>query len=193
MPARRSALTGLSLPFLFFFAELPDNLKQLFRSMAMTQADKVLIGQVILYLNGFLSAESLSSKVSLLFGLCEAQLSSQSHYDFGLRSLKAVLRIAGNLSCDEISWPSCDSCQTVAVIRFPPSDRRARRFLARSGPGLHPARVDHDQPSVSRIGLRCAGNANSAATSRSLSEGGDDCRERVERDERPAAGRGQWS
>lgn len=65
--------------------------------MAMTQADRLLIGQVMLYSQGFRTAEDLSSKVGLLFQLCEAQLSSRSHYDFGLRALKSVLRSAGNL------------------------------------------------------------------------------------------------
>jgi dynein heavy chain 1 len=78
-------------------SELPDNLKQLFRGMAMVQADRLLIGQVMLFAQGFRTAEDLSSKVGLLFQLCEAQLSSRSHYDFGLRALKSVLRSAGNL------------------------------------------------------------------------------------------------
>ena len=33
----------------------------------------------------------------VLFDLCRQQLSSQSHYDFGLRSLKTILKSAGNL------------------------------------------------------------------------------------------------
>jgi hypothetical protein len=86
--------------------QLPDNLKQLFRGMAMTIADRLLIGQVMLYAQGFLTAEDLSGKVGLLFQLCEAQLSSQSHYDFGLRALKSVLRSAGNLKRAFISSKS---------------------------------------------------------------------------------------
>jgi len=78
-------------------SELPDNLKQLFRGMAMVSADKSLIAQVMLYSQGFRSAEDLSTKVTMLFQLCEAQLSARSHYDFGLRALKSVLRSAGNL------------------------------------------------------------------------------------------------
>eukprot|EP01105_Mastigella_eilhardi_P022506 TRINITY_DN553_c0_g1_i1.p1 TRINITY_DN553_c0_g1~~TRINITY_DN553_c0_g1_i1.p1 ORF type:complete len:4613 (+),score=1400.71 TRINITY_DN553_c0_g1_i1:1522-13839(+) len=78
-------------------SNLPDNLKQLFRSMAMTKPDRELIAQVMLYSQGFHTAERLASKVVPLFKLCEEQLSAQAHYDFGLRALKSVLISAGNM------------------------------------------------------------------------------------------------
>ncbi|KAI7899864.1 dynein heavy chain [Cokeromyces recurvatus] len=84
-------------------SNLPDNLKKLFRSMAMTKPDRELIAQVMLYSQGFRTAEMLASKVVPLFNLCAEQLSPQSHYDFGLRALKSVLVSAGNLKRDRLA------------------------------------------------------------------------------------------
>ncbi|CEG79218.1 Putative Dynein heavy chain 1, cytosolic [Rhizopus microsporus] len=84
-------------------SNLPDNLKKLFRSMAMTKPDRELIAQVMLYSQGFRTAEVLASKVVPLFNLCAEQLSPQSHYDFGLRALKSVLVSAGNLKRDRLT------------------------------------------------------------------------------------------
>lgn len=76
-------------------SNLPDNLKKLFRSFAMTTPDRQLIAEVMLFSQGFRSAEKLSFKVVPFFKLCDEQLSHQSHYDFGLRALKYVLVSAG--------------------------------------------------------------------------------------------------
>ena len=78
-------------------SNLPDNLKRLFRNLAMTKPDRQLIAQVMLYSQGFRTAEALSKKVVPLFILCAEQLSAQSHYDFGLRALKSVLVSAGGI------------------------------------------------------------------------------------------------
>ncbi|XP_065684969.1 cytoplasmic dynein 1 heavy chain 1 isoform X1 [Hydra vulgaris] len=83
-------------------SNLPDNLKKLFRSLAMTTPDRQLISQVMLYSQGFRTAEVLAGKVVPFFKLCREQLSCQSHYDFGLRALKSVLISAGNVKREKI-------------------------------------------------------------------------------------------
>lgn len=89
-------------------SNLPDNLKKLFRSFAMTKPDRDLIAQVMLYSQGFRQAELLASKVVPLFNLCAEQLSQQPHYDFGLRALKSVLVSAGNLKRDHLQSNDSD-------------------------------------------------------------------------------------
>ncbi|KAG0049018.1 hypothetical protein BGZ83_006135 [Gryganskiella cystojenkinii] len=83
-------------------SNLPDNLKKLFRSIAMTKPDRELIAQVMLSSQGFRTAEMLASKVIPLFNLCDEKLTPQSHYDFGLRALKSVLVSAGNMKRDRL-------------------------------------------------------------------------------------------
>jgi dynein heavy chain 1 len=78
-------------------SNLPDNLKTLFRSVAMVIPDRKLIAQVMLYSQGIVTAEQLSGKVVDLFLKCEGHMSKQSHYDFGLRALKTLLVSAGGL------------------------------------------------------------------------------------------------
>lgn len=48
-------------------SNLPDNLKKLFRSLAMTAPDRQLIAQVMLYSQGFRTAEKLASKIVPFF------------------------------------------------------------------------------------------------------------------------------
>ena len=75
-------------------SKLPDNLKILFRPVAMSVPDNLQIAQTLLYAEGFKNGDILSKKVTTLFTLCRQGLSYQQHYDWGLRALKTILTVA---------------------------------------------------------------------------------------------------
>ncbi|CAG08487.1 unnamed protein product, partial [Tetraodon nigroviridis] len=77
--------------------ELPESVKALFRPVVVIVPDLQQICEIMLFCEGFLMAKVLAKKMTVLYKLAREQLSKQSHYDFGLRALKSVLVMAGEL------------------------------------------------------------------------------------------------
>ena len=108
--------------------ELPDNLKILFRPVACMTPDFRMIAEVILFSEGFKNAHDLSLKITQLYKLSSEQLSPQDHYDFGMRALKSILVMAGDL---KRSQPDVEEDLTLIVAC---NDSNVPKFVAEDIP-----------------------------------------------------------
>ena len=77
--------------------DLPENIKALFRPCSMVKPNLALICEILLVAEGFSDTRPLALKFTTLYSLCSELLSNQNHYDWGLRAIKSVLLIAGQL------------------------------------------------------------------------------------------------
>ncbi|CBZ53336.1 GI17927, related [Neospora caninum Liverpool] len=96
-------------------AELPENLKSLFRPVAMVAPDLVRIAEVTLFSSGFRTAETLAKKLITVFEAAAKQLSDQPHYDFGMRAVKSVLSRAASLKEKTLATTDEDYLLVTAV------------------------------------------------------------------------------
>ncbi|XP_076108254.1 dynein axonemal heavy chain 10-like isoform X2 [Mytilus galloprovincialis] len=85
--------------------ELPESVKALFRPVVVIVPDLQQICEIMLFSEGFLLAKVLAKKMTVLYKLAKEQLSKQYHYDFGLRALKSVLVMAGELKRGSAELP----------------------------------------------------------------------------------------
>lgn len=67
----------------FFPHSRPDNLKVLFRPIAMMKPNIAIIAQVTLFAGGFENAKMLATKIATIFNICAELLPPEDFYDFG--------------------------------------------------------------------------------------------------------------
>ena len=107
---------------------IPDNLKVLFRPVAMANPDFAMIAELVLKSQGFCEAKVLSKKIASMVELCDGLLSSQPHYEFGLRSIISILRSAGDLKknhqAEDEHYLISRALQTVKYCELLPQDQR---------------------------------------------------------------------
>jgi dynein heavy chain len=94
---------------------LPTNLKLLFRPVAMINPDIGVITEVLLFSSGFKEAKVISVKIISCFKLFLNLLSKQTHYDFGMRTMRAIIAISSDL-CK--AFPKSSELQIVSDAMF---------------------------------------------------------------------------
>ena len=95
-------------------SKLPDNLKQLFRPVAMSVPDIELIAETMLFAEGFKHAKKLAAKVVSLFRLMKQLLSALRNDITAGRTTPAVQKIDTALS----EWDELQTRGTNLTVRM---------------------------------------------------------------------------
>jgi len=92
-----------------------------------------MIAEVMLASEGFNEARNMAKKTVTLYSLMVQQLSKQDHYDYGLRNLKAVLNMAGQLKRNDPNMPEesilMRALRDMNLPKFIKDDERLFRLL----------------------------------------------------------------
>lgn len=78
--------------------ELPQNVRSLFREVTMNRPDISRIVEILLFTAGVRHCAFLAQKVLAFFVNCSMLMSSQNHYDWGLRCIKSSVVAASRYS-----------------------------------------------------------------------------------------------
>ena len=78
-------------------SRIPTNLKALFRPISMSKPHNHIIAETTLITEGFNHANILGQKIACIFLLFSNLMSKQLQYDWGLRSLKSVLKTSSKI------------------------------------------------------------------------------------------------
>jgi dynein heavy chain len=140
-------------------SELPEGLKALFRPITVITPDLVLICENMLMAEGFLTAKILASKFYGLYSLLSELLSKQAHYDWGLRAVKSVLVVAGQLKRAEPTLPEnvllMRALRDFNIPKIVQADEVVFFGLLNDlFPGLNPVRV-FDEELAECVALAC--------------------------------------
>jgi dynein heavy chain len=95
--------------------ELPDNLKSLFRQVAMMVPNYYMITEIMLYSFGFQNGRDLAKKIITTFSIAQEQLSDQVHYDYGMRAVKSLISLAGQFK--ELFWNESEEQLILRAMR----------------------------------------------------------------------------
>ena len=128
--------------------ELPDNLKLLFRPVAMTIPEFSLIAEVSLYAVGFVQAKSLARKIVQTYKNCSEQLSALNHYDYSMRAVRAVLDAATKLKLthmeDDEEKVVLKAITDINLPKFSTSDTRLFQDIIKDlFPNTALPKIDH--------------------------------------------------
>ena len=103
------------------------------RPVAMMAPDLTMIAEVTLASEGFNEARVMAKKTITLYSLMIQQLSKQDHYDYGLRNLKAVLNMAGQLKRSDATMSEeailMRALRDMNLPKFIQDDERLFRLL----------------------------------------------------------------